>query len=381
MAQYENIIENVTYTDTLRLVGSEWDNTLIRNVVIENVNGNGALLRDVDNVTFDNVTIVNVDGDGIKLSTQGSTSNVVISNSDISRIGEDGINAGQRYRDGVDHPGLKILDNTIDQTGMNGGNDGLRHGIYVQSRDFLIEGNRVSDSEDGNGISVRSSGIVRDNYVEDSNDSGIAYFADHMGRNGTLRIEDNTVVDSGYTNGRSDIDLLSVPNKSYLVDAVSVRSNDLDKGAAGVRVGNGYQNVDVSVSGNGGSTSSYSSGGNEGSDPMPSASGDAGSDAIFGDDGRNVITGTSDDDSIFGLAGADVFVVEKDGGIDTVEDFAAGIDHILIRDFDGVDAAGDLVPRASERNGDTMIDLGDGDGLVLADTKVSDLSSGDFLFY
>ena len=87
MPQYDNIIENVTYNSTLRLTGSEWDNTLVRNVVIENVNGNGALLRDVDNVTFENVTIRNVSGDGIKLSTQGSTSNVVISNSDISRVG------------------------------------------------------------------------------------------------------------------------------------------------------------------------------------------------------------------------------------------------------------------------------------------------------
>src|SRR5690606_33745173 len=129
---------------------------LVRNVVIENVNGNGVFLRDVKNVTFENVTIRNVSGDGIKLSTDGSTSNVVISNSNISNIGEDGINAGQRYQNGVDHPGLEIIGNTIDQTGLNGGSDGLRHGIYVQSTNVLIEGNHVTNSVDGNGISVRS---------------------------------------------------------------------------------------------------------------------------------------------------------------------------------------------------------------------------------
>src|SRR5690554_4771940 len=120
MPKYDNIIENATYDSTLRLTGSEWNNTLVRNVVIENVNGNGVFLRDVKNVTFENVTIRNVSGDGIKLSTDGSTSNVVISNSNISNIGEDGINAGQRYQNGVDHPGLEIIGNTIDQTGLNG---------------------------------------------------------------------------------------------------------------------------------------------------------------------------------------------------------------------------------------------------------------------
>ncbi|MGR3402203.1 MAG: right-handed parallel beta-helix repeat-containing protein [Paracoccus sp. (in: a-proteobacteria)] len=381
MPQYDNIIENVTYNSTLRLTGSEWDNTLVRNVVIENVNGNGALLRDVDNVTFENVTIRNVSGDGIKLSTQGSTSNVVISNSDISRVGEDGINAGQRYEQGVSHPGLQIIGNTIDQTGLNGGNDGLRHGIYVQSRDVLIQDNRVTNSEDGNGISVRSSGIVKDNYVEGSNDSGIAYFADHMGSDGTLRIEGNTVVDSGYGNGRSDIDLLSVPNQNYRVDSFIINSNNLERGAAGVRVGNGYNDAVVDINGNVTGTGTISSdSGSERPVSAPAVDDGLSSSTIQGDNGSNILRGTSNDDSFYGLAGADVFVMAKGGGTDTIEDFQPGVDRVFVYGFNNANSVGDLLSLVSERDGDTVLSFGNGDNLVFADTNLNEFSSGDFLF-
>ncbi|WP_345741545.1 right-handed parallel beta-helix repeat-containing protein [Jannaschia rubra] len=370
MPKYDNIIENVTYTNTLRLTGSEWDNTLVRNVTIRDVKGNGVLLRDVENVTFENVTIRNVTGDGIKLSSSGSTSNVVISDSHISRTGEDGINAGQRYSRGVDHPGLEIVGNTIEKTGLNGGNDGLRHGLYIQSRDFLIEGNTVTDSTDGNGISVRSSGIVRDNIVDDSLHSGIAYFADHMGRNGTLRIEGNTVTDSGYGRDRTDINLLEIKNQGNAVDAVFIASNDVEKGAAGVKIGKGYGNISVSL--DTGGDSGYSGSG-QGSEEPPVR--------LTGGGGQDILRGTSRDESLRGGGDDDVFVFEKNGGNDTVRDFVPGSDHIVVYGFRGIDSVADLVQRVGERGGDTVISLGNGDSLTIADTDISALSTGDFLFY
>lgn len=227
---YTRIVENVILNETLVLDGPEWDNTLIRNVIIENVTGNGIMLRDVDNVLIENVTIRNVSGDGIKLSTLGSTSDVTIRNSTIQRIGEDGINAGQRKDAGVDHPGLQILGNTIEQTGLNGGTTGLMHGIYVQSTDFLIQGNRILDSTDGNGISVRSSGQVLDNYIETSRESGIAYYADHAnGPSDHLRIEGNVILDTGNGTTRTDINLLNVPSgrEGEVVGTFTIRNNIL----------------------------------------------------------------------------------------------------------------------------------------------------------
>ena len=143
MAVYTRVIENLVLTDTLILSGHQWDNTLIRNVTIQNVAGDGIMLRDVANVRIENVTINNVSGDGIKLSTLGSTSNVVIIGNTITNVGADGINAGQRKADGVDHTGLQILNNTIDTTGLGSSGTGLVHGLYIQSTDFLIQGNRI----------------------------------------------------------------------------------------------------------------------------------------------------------------------------------------------------------------------------------------------
>lgn len=351
---YDNVIENVTLNRTLRLEGDDWDNTIVRNVTIRNVDGNGILLRDVENVTFVNVTIVDVTGDGIKLSTRGSTSNVVIRDSEISRIGEDGINAGQRNGAGVDHPGLKIIGNAIDDTGLNGGGEGVRHGIYVQSRDALIEGNRVSNSVDGNGISVRSSATVRDNEVDKSFGSGIAYFADHMGAGGTLRIEDNTVSRSGYGEGRADIDLLSVPKQSYAVETIVVDDNTVRSGPEGFQVGKGYSDIAVSVDG------ARSSG-------APSGA-------------PNSVSGSARDDVMRGTGEADVFVFRPGNGDDVVREFEPGEDTLYFRDFGGIRSVQDLARRANEQGGDIEVDLGGGNSLLLKDTRVSDLSVDDFAF-
>lgn len=224
---YTRIIENLVLKDTLRLEGSAYNNTLVRNVTISGVNGDGILLRNVSNVRIENVKINNVSGTGIKLSTEGSTSNVKIVNNTITNIGKDGILGGRRQ--GVDHLGVEIVGNTIANAGYSG-NSGLLHGIYMQSSEFLLERNRIYDSTDGNGITVRSSGVVRGNYIEDSDKSGIAYFADHpAGSSDRLVIENNIVVASGLGANRSDIDLIGVQGSqaALAVGRVVVRGNTL----------------------------------------------------------------------------------------------------------------------------------------------------------
>ena len=223
---YTRIVENLVLTETLRIEGPDWDDTLIRNVTIENVRGDGIVLRDVDNVRIERVTIRDVTGDGIKLSTRGSTSDVVIEDSLITRTGEDGINAGQRRS--VDHPGLQILGNTIDRTGLSGGDTGLMHGIYVQSTDFLIQGNLITASIDGNGISARSSGEIRGNFIDGAFKSGIAYFADNAkGDSDRLVIAGNVVVNAGIGTDRSGIDLLEVPDARNVVSEIVLSDNTL----------------------------------------------------------------------------------------------------------------------------------------------------------
>lgn len=249
---HTRILENFVLNETLLLEGADWNNTIIRNVIIENVDGSGILLRDVENIRIENVTIRNVTGDGIKLSTLGSTSDVVIVDSHISDVGDDGINAGQRAQNGVDHPGLQIIDNTIENVGLNGTSAGLMHGMYIQTTDFLIQGNHISGVQDGNGISARSSGQIIDNYIEDTRQSGIAYFPDNVkGDSDQLTITGNVLVNTGQGTDRSDINLLEVRSgwEDQVVETITIANNILTKpqeSAVTVNPDYGALNIEIS---------------------------------------------------------------------------------------------------------------------------------------
>ncbi len=71
------------------------------------------------------------------------------------------------------------------------------HPIYRQSSDFFIAGNTISGLREGNGISIRSSGVVRCNNVSGASITerpAIRYFSDHAaGVSNELVIEYNTI--------------------------------------------------------------------------------------------------------------------------------------------------------------------------------------------
>ena len=247
MATYTRVIENLTLTSTMDIIGPEWDNTLIRNVTIKDVRGDGMMIRNVDNLRIENVTIENVSGYGIRLSSTGSTSDVVIADSTFTNIGRDGIIAAQDKANGVDHPGLQILNNTIDSTGLNGGTSNMMHGMYIQATDFLIDGNHIINSTDANGISVRSSGVISNNLIEDARGSGVAYFADHYkGPSDLLVIENNTIINTGIGTNRSDVNLLGIPSgqTDAAVSNFIVRNNNFsDNDGRPVAVSSDYDRL------------------------------------------------------------------------------------------------------------------------------------------
>ncbi|MEM5522475.1 right-handed parallel beta-helix repeat-containing protein [Sulfitobacter sp. AS59] len=255
MATYDRVIENLTLTSSMDIIGPEWDNTLIRNITIKNVNGDGMMIRNVDNLRIENVTIDNVSGYGIRLSSTGSTSNVVIEASTIRNTGRDGIIAAQDKERGVDHPGLQILNNTIESTGTSGGTNDSRpgiHGLYIQSTDFLIDGNHILNSIDENAISVRSSGVISNNLIENARGSGIAYYADHhKGSSNALVIEDNTIINTGNGTNRSDINLLGIPSgqNNAAVGNFIIRDNNFsDTDGTPVAVASDYSRLGANVS-------------------------------------------------------------------------------------------------------------------------------------
>ncbi len=227
---WDRVIEDLVLTgDGLTLSGHAWDNTLIRNVTILDALENGIFLKNVANVRIEDSVILGAGRNGIHLSSAGASEGVAVVGNLIRDTGQNGVHAARREAEGVHHPGLRILGNTIDNTGLDA-THGL-HGIYVQSSDALIEGNRVLRTNAGNGISVRSSGVVRGNLVvgvvreESDGGAGIAYYSDHAaGPSGVLVIEGNVIDGSSITgpNGTS-IRLLGPARSEPLGPAGRVR--------------------------------------------------------------------------------------------------------------------------------------------------------------
>jgi hypothetical protein len=193
---FRRVVSDLRTDRTLTIEGSDWDNTLVKNCVIRGVDGDGLVIRNVTDLVVTGCTIGDVTGSGIRLSSSGGTSSVTLDGNSISNVGENGISAAQRAEQNVDHKDLKLINNRIERTGTLF-TEGYTHGIYVQTTEFLIEGNVVAGPRDGNGISVRSSGVIRCNRVEGRSASGkpaIRYYSDHVSGPGkTLVVEANTI--------------------------------------------------------------------------------------------------------------------------------------------------------------------------------------------
>ena len=184
--QWDRVIDGQIFTKPLSLDSGD-DNVLIIDSVFHSMNDHALMLRNVSNVYIKNCVIYDVSGFGILLRGTGSTSNVTIDGCKIYNTTGSGIMASQRAENGVDHLNLVIKNNVI----FNNGQSEHEHNIYVQATDSLIENNIIYGSS-GNGISIRSTGTVRNNIIGNSAKSCIRYFNDHLpGPSTTLVIENN----------------------------------------------------------------------------------------------------------------------------------------------------------------------------------------------
>ena len=104
--------------------------------------------------------------------------------------------------------------------------------------------------------------------------------------------------------------------------------------------------------------------------------GGAGDNIIQGGAGSQQLYGGGGQDILIGGAGADVFVVVKGEGGDVIQDFSAGED--VIRLTGGYASFAQVQTHLTQVGGDVKLDLGGGDGLMLRNLTVSQLSARDF---
>lgn len=179
----------------IRLEGVQ--NLTIENCFITGAKQAGVMLKGCEKIAIRRCVFAGNGLRGIQLSSTGGNRDVVIESCEIYGATDDGIFAGEK-KGLVDQPGLLIRRNFIHHVSSNLSWPGHYHGMYIQSAGASIEDNLVADVVDGNGISMRSSGIARGNTIVRVGKAGLAYFNDHPSGEDRLVIwESNTIFEVG----------------------------------------------------------------------------------------------------------------------------------------------------------------------------------------
>ena len=121
-----------------------------------------------------------------------------------------------------------------------------------------------------------------------------------------------------------------------------------------------------------------------GEDGNDGLAGRDGNDELRGGDGRDFMVGGAGRDELTGGRGPDTFVMRTGTGVDTVTDLHSN-DNIDLRGIDlaalGLDSAEDVIGAFRQRGHDAVLDLGNGDKLILKDTRVSELEAEQFIVF
>lgn len=111
-------------------------------------------------------------------------------------------------------------------------------------------------------------------------------------------------------------------------------------------------------------------------------SGGAGADALDGGAGTDLLNGGAGDDLLTGGEGTDVFVFDAASGNDTVTDFTAGTDILMISSSYGFADAQAVLAAASETvDGDVVLALADGESVTLQGVALADLTDTSFALF
>ncbi|MGZ3370289.1 MAG: beta strand repeat-containing protein, partial [Caulobacteraceae bacterium] len=101
---------------------------------------------------------------------------------------------------------------------------------------------------------------------------------------------------------------------------------------------------------------------------------------VIGSAFNDTLTGDSHDNVLTGGAGADTFLIVAGAGHDTITDFShAEGDRVDLSGVHALFSFAEVRGAATQSGSDTVIDLGGGNSLTLANIQVSDLTPSDFI--
>ncbi|WP_146344490.1 fasciclin domain-containing protein [Phaeobacter marinintestinus] len=108
--------------------------------------------------------------------------------------------------------------------------------------------------------------------------------------------------------------------------------------------------------------------------------GGAGNDQLYDNTGDDIVEGGTGNDLIVSGGGNDVFVFNSGDGNDRVVGFRDGHDMIDLSGYAGIDSFADIAGDITSSGLRTMIDLDDGDSIMLLGINGSQLDASDFIF-
>ena len=187
-------VSDKTFVNGLRVDGHKYDNLVIENCTFTN---KGLLLGEVKNVTVRNCSFSKINGSGIRLGIIGFTEGLRIENCTFNGISENGIYSYENAKDCF-ITGCKFENMALSDIG--GAMGQLHHAIYWTSKNVSISNNHfiAGEQEFSDAISIRSSGIISENIIQDFYASGLTYYSDHPGED-SLVIENNFLFNNSYS--------------------------------------------------------------------------------------------------------------------------------------------------------------------------------------
>ncbi|MFK8044605.1 MAG: right-handed parallel beta-helix repeat-containing protein [Crocinitomicaceae bacterium] len=240
------IIENQIFNNTVLIDGHTYDGTVIRNCTFEDVEGDGLQIRDVVGLCIENCIFKNISENAIRFRNSGSSDGVKIIKNEIYNIKQNGILAPENHINTV------IKGNTIYNVATSNTSSQFgapHHGIYFQGINVLITENTIYDinNDQGNCVSIRTSGTVSRNLLHNATDHGISYFSDHPANEGALLIENNII----YDNGKRGINLASDGTVANHIGSTLIQFNSiLSKDKSPIGLGDDLSDVLVDITGN-----------------------------------------------------------------------------------------------------------------------------------
>ena len=234
------VVENQSIDSTLTIDGDEWSGAIIRNNFFSGQKKMALHVSNVSDLVIEGNEFTELGGNAIKLRDYKNSwaHNVLIRDNSFHVLEKTPILVGEPNN------WTQIVANRFVNVASDGtGNK--QHAIYVKGADSLIEGNWIDGVVDAHGISIRSSGTVRNNIVKNVNRDGIKYYSNSSKRgSGELIIEGNLLVACGHGG------IVLANGRKALIERADVRFNTLINTRRGLRIYPELDSVQLAVYGN-----------------------------------------------------------------------------------------------------------------------------------